>query len=258
MPIRVETYPTLAEAARALSQPRTRFLGGGTVLMRAVNHADPSFDTLVRTSDPAARAMRTGGDVELGAGVTMADILAERDLAMLHPAARAIGGPQVRAAATIAGNLFSGRPYGDFATLLIALGASVETVEGRRIAVEEVVRSPPRALVAKITIPRPSGTVRFAKVARVKPKGISLMSLAVHLPRGGGRDVRVAFNGMGPHPMRAAGAERALATGFDARSLERAVGAVADGLDPPDDALASAWYRREVAGIHLRRLLEAA
>ena len=31
---------------------------------------------------------------------------------------------------------------------------------------------------------------------------------------------------------------------------------VTDGLDPPTDALASAWYRREVAGVHLRRLLE--
>jgi CO/xanthine dehydrogenase FAD-binding subunit len=29
-----------------------------------------------------------------------------------------------------------------------------------------------------------------------------------------------------------------------------------DGLDPPTDALASTWYRREVAGVHLKRLLE--
>jgi CO/xanthine dehydrogenase FAD-binding subunit len=33
------------------------------------------------------------------------------------------------------------------------------------------------------------------------------------------------------------------------------VAAVAEGTSPANDSLASAWYRREVAGVHLRRLL---
>jgi CO/xanthine dehydrogenase FAD-binding subunit len=36
----------------------------------------------------------------------------------------------------------------------------------------------------------------------------------------------------------------------------RAAQLITDGLDPPTDALATAWYRAEVAGVHLRRLLE--
>jgi CO/xanthine dehydrogenase FAD-binding subunit len=28
-----------------------------------------------------------------------------------------------------------------------------------------------------------------------------------------------------------------------------------DGLDPPTDPIASGWYRRAVAGVHLGRLL---
>jgi CO/xanthine dehydrogenase FAD-binding subunit len=43
---------------------------------------------------------------------------------------------------------------------------------------------------------------------------------------------------------------------LDAGTIARAVAVAAEGLDPPTDALASAWYRREVAGVHLRRLLE--
>ena len=34
-----------------------------------------------------------------------------------------------------------------------------------------------------------------------------------------------------------------------------ALAVACDGLDPQDDALASAWYRREVAQVHLSRLL---
>ena len=30
----------------------------------------------------------------------------------------------------------------------------------------------------------------------------------------------------------------------------------AEGLEPPTDPIATGWYRREVAGVHLRRLLE--
>ncbi len=62
---------------------------------------------------------------------------------------------------------------------------------------------------------------------------------------------------MGPQPLRAPGAERALeGQPLDAGAIGRAATGCTEGLEPPTDALASAWYRREVAGVHLRRLLE--
>ncbi len=39
------------------------------------------------------------------------------------------------------------------------------------------------------------------------------------------------------------------------RAIAAAVAAAAEGTSPANDALASAWYRREVVGVHLRRLL---
>ena len=61
---------------------------------------------------------------------------------------------------------------------------------------------------------------------------------------------------MGPHPLRAAASERALeGARLDAGGTAGAIAAASDGLSPADDALASAWYRREVAGVHLRRCL---
>ncbi|MEJ2432722.1 MAG: xanthine dehydrogenase family protein subunit M, partial [Pseudolabrys sp.] len=54
MSINVKTFASLADAAGALSSERgARFLGGGTLLMRAVNRADPDVETIVRSTDPS-------------------------------------------------------------------------------------------------------------------------------------------------------------------------------------------------------------
>ncbi|MFN6978054.1 MAG: FAD binding domain-containing protein, partial [Gemmobacter sp.] len=168
----VETFATLAEAARAGAP----YMGGGTVLMRAVN-AGEAPARLVRASEPSLRAVTVAGDVvRIGAGVTMAQVLAQGDLAFLHPVARAIGGPQVRNQATVGGNLFAPHPYGDFAVALIALGArAVLAGQGGARPVEDVVRERARPpLVAAIDLPRPRDPRAFGwlKVSRVKPKGV--------------------------------------------------------------------------------------
>ena len=259
----LETYATLAEAARAMAggQSAAAYLGGGTIVMREVN-AGTAPSRIVRTTDPVLSEIRLSGDtVSIGAGVTMAQVLAHRDLGFLHPVARLIGGPQVRNMGTVGGNLFAAHPYGDFAVALIALGARAHLVGQGARGVEDLMRDRSRPpLVANVEFARPrQGSFGFLKVSRVKPKGVSVLSIAALIPRDGGRcrGVRVAYGAMGPAPMRGAGAERALeGQMFDAATIARAATQAAEGLDPPTDALATAWYRREVAGVHLRRLLE--
>ena len=268
MPIAVKTYPSNAEAASALAGDRgARFCCGGTLVMRDVNEGDLSFSTLVRSADRALTRLDTQGQhFVLGAGVTYARILAERDLAFLHPVARSIGGPAVRNMGTVGGNLFAPAPFGDFTTALLALDAVVSVQSGfgaREIAIEEFLSSRDRsasALVLSIAVPRPTNpqAFRYLKVARIKPKGASVVTLAAYLPITGGRVVgaRIALGAMGPRSMRARAAERALeGRALDATSLAAAAAAVAEGTAPVDDSLASAWYRREVAGVHLKRLL---
>jgi CO/xanthine dehydrogenase FAD-binding subunit len=85
------------------------------------------------------------------------------------------------------------------------------------------------------------------------------MSFSAFLPRDAGRlrGVRIGCIGLGPGPVRAVSAERALeGQMLDQASISRAAQLVMDGMEPPTDALASSWYRREVAGVHLKRLLE--
>jgi CO/xanthine dehydrogenase FAD-binding subunit len=261
MAVLVEDHPTLGEAQRAMGSDCT-YLGGGTLVMREVNAGNVQ-GRILRSSDPVLRQVRASLDsVELGAGVTMAMILGERDLAHLHPVARAVGGPQVRIMATVGGNLFAAHPYGDLTTALLALGARVVAAGGTQRPIEDFLRERGRAgLVASVQVPRPREprAFGFLKVSRVKPKGVSVMSIAAHLPRDGGRlrGVRIAFGAMGPTPLRAQAAERILeGATLDAGVIARAAAAATEGLHPPTDALASAWYRREVAGVHLRRLLE--
>lgn len=261
MAVTFESHVNLGDAARALGAGAT-YLAGGTIVMRAVN-AGALSGRLVASADPALRVTRVVGDVvEIGAGVTMAGVLASPDLSLLHPVARAIGGPQVRNMATVGGNLFAEHPYGDFAGALLALGARVVMAGGIQRPIEDVLRDRARAgLVAAIHVPRPRDPRAFAflKVSRVKPKGVSVMSLSAYLPREGGRirGARVAFVGMGSTPLRAAAVERVLDGGtLDAASIARAAAVASEGFDPPTDALASAWYRREVIAVHLKRLLD--
>jgi xanthine dehydrogenase small subunit len=268
MSVAVKTFLSTGEAAQALAQDRgARYLAGGTLVMRALNEGDVSISTVVRATDRSLGAIdATSSRIIIGAGVTFARIIAERELAFLHPVARSIGGPAVRNMGTVGGNLFAPTPYGDFATALLALDATVSLAGGygaRDVAIEDFLSSRgrnPDALVLSVAVARPltPDAFRYRKIARVKPKGGSLLTLAILVPVSGGRvqGARIAVGSMGPTALRAKGAERALeGRPLDAASIGAAVGAINEGLAPSNDALASAWYRREVAGVHLRRLL---
>jgi CO/xanthine dehydrogenase FAD-binding subunit len=233
--------------------------------MRAINEGDTTIGTVVRSTDANYRQIRSeAGRIEIGAGARMADILANRDLAFLHPAARIVGGPAVRAMATVGGNLFAAAPYGDLATALLALDAIVN-VQGayggaQQMPIEQFLQSRDRAtgLVTSVTLPRPASpdAFRFRKVSRVKPKGVSVLSIAALLPITGGRYVRVAYGARAPTPIRARAVERAReGRSLDAAGIAPALAAAAEGTSPATDALATTWYRREVLPVHLRRLL---
>src|SRR5215468_9959875 len=163
MTVAVRTFATTGEAAAALSSDRgARYLGGGTLVMRALNEGDVSISTIVRAQDQAlTRIDASGPRVTIGAGVTFAKILAERDLGFLHAPARSIGGPAVRNMGTVGGNLFAPSPYGDFTVALLALDATVAVQGGfgpRDIPIEEFLQARDRqagTLVLSISCQKP-------------------------------------------------------------------------------------------------------
>jgi len=179
---------------------------------------------------------------------------------------RSIGGPAVRTTATVGGNLFAPAPFGDLAVALLALDATVSTqgsYGARDTGLEEFLAGRDRAagqIVLAVSFARPAApdAFRWRKTARVRPKGASIVSIAAHLPNTGGRvsNVRIAYGAMAPTALRAKAAERALeGRVLDEQGVSAAVATAAEGTAPANDPIASAWYRKEVVGAHLRRLL---
>lgn len=265
MGIEVHTVDTISEASSAMTES-ARYFGGGTLLMRQINYADPSFNRVIVSNDPLLKQVLVHSDqVTIGAGVTMSEVIQHPDLRFLIEVARTIGGPAIRNMATIGGNLFAPRPYGDLATALLALNATIHWADGQQQPVEQFLQASNNrshnstGIVVSISLQRPAtGAFRYLKVSRVKPKGVSLITIAALLGRENGRvaNARIAFGGMAPQSRRALAAENALqGASLNETDIARCVSVCNEGMEPEDDALGSGWYRAEIAPVYLKRLL---
>ncbi|RWM90802.1 MAG: xanthine dehydrogenase family protein subunit M [Mesorhizobium sp.] len=264
MALALQTFSTVKDANAALKAAGTRYLGGGTLVVRAANEGDVSVSSFVRSTEPALSTITvSGSEVRIGASVTMAAIARHPNLAALAHAARAVGGPAIRNMATVGGNLFAPAPYGDFTVALLALGATVGTDDGE-VPIETFLakRESNHAIVTSIGFSLPiDGGLRFLKVSRVKPKGVSVLSIAAVLkqaPDGAVSSAHIALGCMGDRPMRAKAAEKALlGRKLTSDGIAPALAVASDGTSPITDPIASAWYRNEVLPVHLGRLLLA-
>ncbi len=243
-----------------------RLLGGGTLLVRGRNSGDLSIAAFVLSDGLGLDEIKVaGGRAEIGATATMARILAEPKLAFLHDVAREIGGPAVRAMATVGGNLFARSPYGDFAVALLALDAEVTFEDASKsgtVTLEAFLMDrgrKGRVVKSVVFALPPDDAFRFAKVTRRHPHGASVLAIAALLPMVGGKvkGARVAYGAMAPTAIRATSVEKALeGKALDAAAIEKAVTAANEGTEPPTDPFASAWYRANVLPVHLGRLLK--
>jgi CO/xanthine dehydrogenase FAD-binding subunit len=200
----------------------------------------------------------------VGAATTLAQLGRDERLAVLRPVVESIASPTIRNLATVGGNLFVRQPYGDLAVALLALDAEV-SVEGsggnasRPIAgvLEDGVA--PRELVTAVgfDVPDP-GAWFYTKAMRRRQNSASIVTVAavVLVEDGQVASARIALGGAGARPVRAVSAEAAL-TGspLDRRRVEEAADAAVEDASPFDDAYASAWYRRRVLPVHVRRAL---
>ena len=262
MALALQTFATVRDANAALKAAGTRYLGGGTLVVRAANEGDVSITGLVRSTDPALSGISVSdGKARVGASVTMAAIARHPELAALSKAARAVGGPAIRNMATVGGNLFAPAHYGDFTVVLLALDATVGTDDGE-MPIETFLagRDGNPAIVTSVNFMLPkAGSFRFLKVSRVKPKGVSVLSIAAVVEQAGDGAIssaRIALGCMADRPMRARAAEKALiGKKLDRDGIASALTVAGKDTAPITDPIASAWYRAEVLPVHLGRLL---
>jgi aerobic carbon-monoxide dehydrogenase medium subunit len=191
-----------------------------------------------------------------------ADPLAREHAPLLADAASHVGDPQVRHLGTIGGSLAHADPAGDLPAVLLAYEATVIArgvggerelpVAGLFTGFLETALAPDELLV-EVRVPKlgPGTGWSFHKFTR---RAIDWATVGVAALRGPGLE-RVALVNMGPTPLRAAAVEDRLAAG--ASAAEAAEG-TAEGTEPTSDAWASAWYRRRLATVLVRRALDEA
>jgi xanthine dehydrogenase small subunit len=211
----------------------------------------------------------TPAGLRIGAAVTIEDL--REALAARHPGLaellRRYGSAQVRAAATIGGNIANGSPIGDGPPALIALGARLALRHGdmrREIALEDFFLAygrqdrAPGEFVEAVTIPPVSGTLHCHKVSKRFDQDISALCGAFLIALEGGRvaAARVAFGGMAGTPSRAPRVEAALiGAPWTEAGIAPALDAIAEDFAPISDLRGSAAYRLEAARGLLRRCL---
>jgi CO/xanthine dehydrogenase FAD-binding subunit len=267
MPLEVVRAESVRRAVEALADHGGHFLGGGTLVVRDCTSGNVSIRRLVLSDGLGLDQILVGGGrAEIGAAVTMAKIAAYTALNFLAPVANDIGGPAVRAMATVGGNLFAPSPYGDFSVALLALDAevTVESKSGREtLALEEFLGEREKhsgAIVTNVAFKLPpTNAFRFAKVMRRHPHGASVLSIAAVLPLANGKvnRARVSYGAMALTAIRAKAVERALeGQTLDDATIAKAVAVATEGTSPASDPFASDWYRRNVLPVHLARVLK--
>ena len=275
----------LAEALEALAaQPTALVLAGGTDAMVEINmgHRRPSAVVSVsripelRTwSYDASPDGTSPAQLRIGAGVTYAEIETEplcTWVPALGQAARTVGSPQIRHAATLGGNVATCSPAGDGLPVLAALDADVHLVSAsgsRKLPFAQFVTGPkrnallPGELIEAVSLPAFQQWQGYSKVGVRNAMVISNAGACLAVDDGGG--VRIALGSVGPTILRCPDAE-AFAAGvvdIDSRSVAEAdvveFGRLAaEAARPIDDHRSTAAYRRHAVAVLAQRLLRRA
>src|SRR5580693_7240954 len=234
--------------------------GGHSLLpMMKLRLAQPEVLIDIGRLDELAGVSADGDELVIGATTRHADLAASElvraDAPLLAYAAAQVGDPQIRHRGTIGGSLSHADPAADLPMALVALGGSMQ-LQGpggdRSVSADDFFQGyfetalQPDELLTAVRIPRrpgvPWGYQKF--VRRANDWAI------VGAAAAGGR---IALANMGPVPVRALAAERALAAGA---SAAEAAALAAEGTSPGEDIHADRAYREHLARVLTRRALE--
>ena len=264
-----------ANSILAMERFQPVILAGGTDLMVRFNRRRPGHRmTIIYLGRLGLDYVRVNGAyVTVGACATLADIAGAQEirkyLPLLGRTCSEMACPAVRNAATLGGNVANGARNADGITALVALGARVvvaSTAGEEKIPIEEFVTRRKTdtlkggGLIKEFEIPALQNTDRWGWL-RLKPRqgeSRTIVSVAVRMKIASGicQDVRLVLGGMSRHPfVSPLAAEMLTGKALTSELIdETAQGAVSE-TDPLGDAKGSAWYRKKVAAVMVRRIL---
>ncbi|MBI3097258.1 MAG: xanthine dehydrogenase family protein subunit M [Planctomycetes bacterium] len=242
------------EAVALLSRggERTRLLAGGTDLIPRLRRRQWRIDRLIglRRIDGLRDLTLEDGVLAIGAGVTLEELAASTTVSdvcpLLAEAARLMASPQVRALATIGGNLCHASPAADLAPPLLCLNATLRAIGpsgGRDIPIGEFFTGPGRSalrdgeLLVQVRVPAVEGRGVYLKFSPRRAMDLAVVGVACFRSHG---VATVAVGAAAPTPLR----------------VPASPDEAAARCSPIDDLRASAEYRREMVRVLTRRALE--
>lgn len=273
---------TVSKACEIMGQlgAKARLLAGGTDLVVNMKKKVVRPDHVVSLGriDILKGIIEENGLLTIGACMTAAELagaeVIRSNLPALADGARVLGSPLIRNLATVAGNLVSARPAADLPPPLMAYGARAvltKTSGERSVDLKDFFLGPgktvmdPDEILTRITIEVPRGRYgdSYIKLGVRQTLEISLVNVAAFIrldrPDGSITKARIVLGSVGPTPLRAVSAEKALMGQSPSDALfARAGEAAAGDARPIDDFRGSAEYRRDMVGVLTRRALSAA
>jgi CO/xanthine dehydrogenase FAD-binding subunit len=274
--VNVDVARTLDDALALLAErPGAYIINGGTDLMVEINFGRKRPEAIIAIDRiEELRRLSVDGYVTMGASVTFTTML-ERDSGSvaLREAARTVGSPQIRNAATIGGNVATSSPAGDALPVLMALDAYVElrSKDGRRsVRFTDFMTGPKKnvraqnELVTRIGWEQAGPAQVFMKVGTRNAMVIAVAGLALVADRARKR-VGIGLGSCGPTILRAPEAASFAEGLFDEAGWRPFAASdaacaefgakVAAAARPIDDVRGTAAYRRHVLGVMGARAL---
>ena len=275
---------SVADAVRALqADPAAVVIAGGTDVLIKIREGKLAGCSLVSIHELGEElrgiALADNGDVEIGPlstfrDVTFSDVIRQH-IPVLGEATDTAGGPQLRAAGTIGGNVCNGITSADSASTLTALDA-VMVVRGpageRRVPIFQWYKGVGKVdlahdeLLVKIIIPRESYggfTGHYIKYAQRSAMDIATLGVSCLVKLSADKQtaetVKLAFGVAGPVPMRAPTAEAAVSGLPIGQAIEDIGKAALQDVNPRTSWRASREFRLQlVEELSGRALREAA
>ena len=257
---------SLEEALELLQQlnGQARLVAGGTdVLVELQRGVKPTRTLIDISAIHDLKYIRHEGEyLYLSALATHNDVVASaacvEHALPLAQACWEVGAPQIRARATLAGNVVTASPANDTITPLMALDAEVVLVstEGERVVplhdfypgVRRTLLKP-NELLREIRVPAMTGSQRglFLKLGLRRAQAISVINVALVLTFAGEQisDARITLGSLAPTIVHASSAEAYLkGKTLDAAVCDEAGRLANEDVAPIDDIRGSANYRR--------------
>ncbi len=247
--------------------PTARLVAGGTDLIVELRRGFRPTDTLIDLSriEQLRYVVLDGSTIRIGALATHNDVIGSPHALRMLPlaqASREVGAPQIRAAATIIGNLVTASPANDTISALIALNAEVEIIGAagtRDLALSDFYQGvrrtclQPGELVREVRFQALKDTERgiFLKLGLRRAQAISVINVALVLDGSATQDsfaisdARFALGCVAPTIVRCTKAEAFLiGKQLDPETITTASQLALEAATPIDDIRGSASYRR--------------